>query len=175
MKQIKDNITLRVTKQNVPVFNQIIKIAEEKNEQFTSTMLNFLKLGLKFYQDGYRIVDDELVKLPSKKRSLYSIDNEVAESLYSSLAGLLADMDRCENEQQHPDKVKLEYYKLIRNALWEEKRQFNTFSDEEISENTDVLAPILKNMVMADNYEARLRILEQNRTYFNTLIKKAMI
>jgi hypothetical protein len=173
MKQVNENITLRVTKKSISVINQIDKIAQAKAENFGATMLDCLKIGLKFYEDGYRVVEDELVKLPSKTRSVYSIDNEVAESLYSSLAGLLADMGRCGKEKSSPDKHKLDYYELIRGALWNEKRKFYTFSDEEISSKAAALAPILKSMVIADDYETRSNIVADNHKYFDELIKRA--
>ena len=169
---MKESVTLRITKNSEPVFNQVSKVAKIKSENFTATLLELVKIGLKYYEKGYRLVEDEVIQLPNKKRTIYSTYNEVVESTYSSLAGSIADIQRFEESKKNPDQKQIKYYTLIGKSLWQEKRFFNTFSDKEIREKAEVLGPILKSIRLVDDYKVKEQIIRDNKAYFDELIKK---
>ena len=65
--QSKTNITLRITKKSEPIFNQVSALAKVIHHgQFAPTLLYLLEIGLKAYDRGYRILDNELILKPQK-------------------------------------------------------------------------------------------------------------
>ncbi len=173
----RENITLRVTKRSEPIFNQVQKINQQRpNGQFASTLLDIIELGIKSYEFGNRIVDNEIVTKPSVyetgARTVYSVFNEVVESMYSSLAGSIADLSRYEESKANPDLEKVNFYELIGQALWREKRNFNELTDAEIVIIASQLSPILKAIHTAPNKIEVEKIVQDNLQFFDLLIKK---
>lgn len=172
--KMRQNITLRLTKRSEPIFKKVERIVNSRpTRQFAPTLLDIIELGIKSYYSGNRILDNEIVKpsvYKTGERTVHSIFNEVAETLYSSLAGSIADLGRYENSKKYPSQEKLAYYSLIRQALWQEKRFLNKFTDQEIKHNTDILSPILK--AFNGDKEHEEKIIEANRSYFDNLIEK---
>lgn len=108
-----------------------------------------------------------------KDRTVYSVFNEVAETLYSSLAGAIVDLGRYEESKPAPNQGTLKYYDQICKALWAEKFDFWKFSDAEIKATAEKLSPILK-AIKGDKVQDQL-VIENNRAYFDYLIKKAAV
>lgn len=108
-----------------------------------------------------------------KDRTVYSVFNEVTETLYSSLAGAIVDLGRYEESKPQPNQDTLNYYQQIRKALWSEKFDFYKFSDAEIKSTADKLSPILK-AIKGDKQQDQL-VIEKNRDYFDYLIKKSAV
>lgn len=108
-----------------------------------------------------------------KDRTIYSVFNEVVETLYSSLAGAIVDLGRYEESKSAPNQDTLKYYNQICKALWSEKYDFYKFSDAEIKSTADKLSPILK-AIKGDKPQDQL-VIEKNKNYFDYLIKKTAV
>jgi hypothetical protein len=167
------NITLRMTKRSIPLISKIKSIA--KNREFAPTLLDIIELGLKSYESGNRIIENTVVKMPSVyetgERTVYSIDNEVAETLYSSLSGAIINLEYQEEDQPSPDQNKLSYYLYIRKALNKEKSNFCSLTDAEIKQAASKLSTILKSFTGERIHDHQ--IIEQNQNFFDQLIQSS--
>lgn len=174
---MSSTINLRMTKRSQPIFNKVQELVKKSSaKQFSAIVLDLLELGLDSYNSGKRILDGEVVeKLQSNdnigERTIYSVFNEVAESLYSSLAGNIANLTYFEEKKQRPNKDRLEYYQLIRQALWAEKFNFSTFSDREIKNRSSEISPILKSFSGDALKDAT--VVKKNQDFFDKLIARA--
>ena len=114
-----------------------------------------------------------MVKMPSVyetgDRTVYSIDNEVAETLYSSLSGAIVNLEYQEEDQTSPNKDKLNYYLSIRKALGQQKSNFCNLTDVEIRETANKLSTILKSLTGDRFHDSQ--IIEQNHKIFDCMIR----
>lgn len=167
---MRTNITVRMTKRSAPLIEKIEYIA--RSREFAPTLLDIIELGLKSYESGNRIVESTVVKMPSVyetgERTVYSVDNEVAESLYSSLSGAIVNLEYQEEEQEKPNSNKLGYYLRIRKALSKQKGNFCNLTDDEIKENATIFSLILKSFNGERIHDHK--IIEQNNKFFEHII-----
>lgn len=105
-----------------------------------------------------------------QERTVYSVFNEVAKSLYPALAGAITDVKRFLMTNGNPDPELISYYSKINQALLNEKRFFYRLTDVEIKRAADTLSPIVKKMGV-DKDRDQL-IIEQNRPYFDNIISR---
>lgn len=105
-----------------------------------------------------------------QERTVYSVFNEVAKSLYPALAGAITDVKRFMMTNGNPDADLISYYSKINQALLNEKRYFYQLSDAEIKRTADTLSAIVKKMGF-DKDRDQL-IIEQHRPYFDNIISR---
>lgn len=174
---MNENVTIRITRRSKPLFDKVKTLADTQpvgRNMFAPMLLDIIELGLQSYESGNRVLGNEVLPLKSVfetgERSRYSVFNEVVESLYSSLAGAIANLGYYEKSKQNPDPRILNYYRLIGKALWAEKSNFPNLTDEEIKEVANELSPIKKQLF--GDKDAQQLVIENNRAYFDMLISK---
>lgn len=172
---MNERVVVRVTKRSKPLFVQIEEIAQSRQagqNEFTSTLLDILELGLLTYESGHRVMDNEIIQKSSisklSQRSTYSVFNEVAETLYSGLAGAIANLSYYEEDKPKPNLDLLKFYDLIGKALWCQKNKFNKFTDEQIKKTVSILSPIKKSLF--GNLDEQQQVIDNNKLFFDSLI-----
>lgn len=99
-----------------------------------------------------------------------TIQNEVAKTLYTTLAGIVSSLEYDEEKTDSPDLDKLDFYYKIRKALAVEKRKFPDFSDREIQIKTAPLSRLIKQMGNSPK-SIRHEILQENLDYITNLLE----
>ena len=174
---MRENITLRRTKRSIPLLAKVEQISKSQTngkDKFAPTLFDILELGLKSYEAGNRVLDNEVIKkadvFSTGERSRYSVFNEVTESLYSGLAGAIANLSYYEESKLSPNQSLIHYYKLIRQALWVEKSNFSNLTDKEIEQVTNQLSPIKKSLF--GDKGTQQAVIEKNKQLFDDMINK---
>lgn len=107
----------------------------------------------------------------SGERTVYSVFNEVVETNYSRLAGIITDLIRYEESKKVLDKDLMHYYDSICSALWLEKSYYNQFTDKEIVNISNLMSPLIKELTPYDEPEQQ-KIIENNKDYFESLLSR---
>lgn len=168
-KSLNPKITIRRSNKFEPLFKRIEEIvAERPGSKLSSTILEMAALGLKYYDEGSRMIDEKLFNINEGK--IMNERREVGRSVFTSLAGSLVDIGRYEESKPIPDKTKIEFYQLVRKALYAKHAKFRLFTDEDVEDVFKTLSPILKAIRLAPNKQAREVIVETNRATLMGLI-----
>lgn len=169
----KAQINIRVNPKNQAVLNQVEQIASNRagSHQFTPTLIELLQIGINKYNDGYRLVDDKVIKVDENNIAT-SIKREVGRSIFTKLAGLLVDMQRYEESKKVPDLERHNFYQLAAKALFSQHARFSLFTNNEVENVFITLSPILKACHQSDSKEKKEEIIESNKDVFYSLIKK---
>lgn len=100
-----------------------------------------------------------------------TIENEVCESLFPSLSGIIANLGYKEKALPNPDPVKLEYYSKVGVAIWRVKDHWGKFTDKDIQEISTPVSRLIKAFTATSDYLEAQKILEENRAYFDEMIR----
>lgn len=103
------------------------------------------------------------------------IDKEVYHSVYTSLSGVICDVESYEENKPTPNQDVLNHYLLVGKALHREHRFFSNKSDLEIENQMSLLCPILKELRQSNNKELDEQILQKHHSVFLDLIKKTKV
>jgi hypothetical protein len=173
-KNIKEKIYIRRSVKFDPIIRQIEKIASERSGgQLTSTLLEMAALGVKVYESGLRLVDNELIQINNENTiTMMNVDREVGRSIFPSFVGAIADMKRFEKNKLNPDPEKINFYQLVAKALASQYANFSKFSDADVDQVFNEIAPILKACNLAKTDNAREQIINLNKQIFLNLIDK---
>lgn len=107
----------------------------------------------------------------SGERSPYSVFNEVVETSYSRLAGIITDIIRYEEAKNIPDTSLINYYNDICSSLWLEKSYYSKFTDVEIVKVSNIMSPLIKSLVLESESEQQ-KIISDHKEYFDNLINR---
>lgn len=172
------NLSFRLTKKSKPVFNKVKEISELKYKGiFSQALVDILLLGIQSYNSGKRAVAGEVMQLSADAaledmQSSGHIFNEVAETIYMNLIGIIADTFRFLKQDNRDTKLQ-SYLLKLQKALWKEKTAFNTLSNKEIFQAVSTYSPIIKQF-SSDN-EHNLKIIIENKDIFNRIVMKYSI
>ena len=172
---MKDAINIRISQKNAPILSRVSEIASSRAgaQQFTPTLIEMLAIGLKAYDSGFRLVDEQLInKEEFSKRTLMSVENESAEFSYTLLSGQISHIETNESKKPNADPEKIKFYENCGLALWREKRYFYKLSDLEIKESMKIFSPIIKQLGKTKDWDEKERIMYSNKEIFDNLIKK---
>jgi len=97
-----------------------------------------------------------------------TIENEVNQSLFASLVGLIVNQEYKEKKQPIPDQDKLEFYNNIGIALWEAKSRWHRYTDEDIKIISEPVSKLIKSF--NGDYTHDDVLIRDNREYFTKLI-----
>lgn len=100
-----------------------------------------------------------------------TIENEVRESLFPSLSGIIANLSYKEKELANPDQTKLDYYSKAGVAIWRVKNHWGQFTDEDIKNISAPVSRLIKAFSATNDYVEEQKIFEDNRAYFDEMIK----
>lgn len=100
-----------------------------------------------------------------------TIENEVCESLFPSLSGIMANLGYKEKALPNPDPAKLEYYSKAGVAIWRVKDHWGKFTDKDIQEISAPVSRLIKAFTATSDYLEAQKILEENRAYFDEMIR----
>ena len=171
-KSTKEKIYIRRSAKFEPVIQRIELFASKRpGGQLTSTLLEMAALGIKSYEAGFRLVDDNLLKVEDGA-TMMNVRKEVGRSVFSSFAGAMIDLKKFEKNKSIVDQEKVNFYTLTTMALASEYANFSDFTEDKVDNTFEDIAPILKKCVLADNNEERESIIEQNKHIFLHLIDK---
>src|SRR5579863_5690315 len=160
----KTSINIRVNPKNASVLQKVEQIASKRSgsHQFTPTLMELLEIGLNQYNDGYRLVENNVIKI-NNTDIISSVRREVARSVFTSLAGSLVDIGRNELAKANPDKSKIAFYQLARKALYAQHSKFRYLSDADVEGIFKILSPILKSVRLASSAQERENIIDSNK------------
>jgi pantoate kinase len=99
-----------------------------------------------------------------------TIRNEVYQSVFASLSGMMANLQYEEEALSSPDQNILDFYSKIGRAAFVVKDQWYKFTDEEIIEVSKPICNIVK--AFTNDYEQDLKIMQDNHDFFISFIKK---
>ena len=170
---MKERINIRVSQKNYAIMQRINEMANTKDgaQQFTSTLVEILSLGLKAYDNGLREIDNQLINLKEKTPLTLSIEREVARSIFSDLCAAIAELAEYEESRATPNPEKINLYKLTRKALVNQKIHFPEFTTADVDDVFKTLAPILKQFNLSDSIADCENIFEINKQVFLDLVK----
>lgn len=154
-----------------PVIDRVKQIAPQFHNELTATIMELLKLGIKSYDSGLRIVEDKIINV-NEHTSTMNVRREVGRSVFTSLAGSLVDIGRKEAAKPNPDKSKIAFYQLARKALYSQHAKFRHLTDADVEDVFSTLSPILKCVRLAGSDQEREHIIDDNRTILVDLIDK---
>ena len=100
-----------------------------------------------------------------------TIENEVCESLFPSLSGIMANLGYKEKALPNPDPAKPEYYSKAGVAIWRVKDHWGKFTDKDIQEISAPVSRLIKAFTATSDYLEAQKILEENRAYFDEMIR----
>lgn len=100
-----------------------------------------------------------------------TIENEVKESLFADLAGIIANLEYKEEAMLNPDIDKLDYYKKARISIWQVKNHWGKFTDEDIQLISKPVSSLIKAFSATSDYIEEQKIFEANRSFFDEIIK----
>lgn len=162
---------IRYSQKHKHVLDKLEETATNRGIGLTDTIIEFLNLAFKAYDRGFRIVDNDIIKI-TPDNTIMNIDKEVGRSIFSSFAGAIHDLKRFENMKSIKNQDKIEFYSLATKALASEYANFSKFTDDEVNNTLNKIAPILKSCVLAKNNEEKEIIMEDNKQLFLALIEK---
>jgi hypothetical protein len=102
-----------------------------------------------------------------------TIENEVRQSLFADLSGIMANLGYKEKEQSAPDQDKLDFYSKVARALWEVKDKWGQFTDDEIKVVSAPVSRLIKSFT--GDYEQDKQIMADNHDYFVELIDANLV
>lgn len=102
-----------------------------------------------------------------------TIENEVRQSLFADLSGIMANLGYKEKEQPAPDQDKLDFYSKVARALWEVKDKWGQFTDDEIKVVSAPVSRLIKSFT--GDYEQDKQIMADNHDYFVELIDANLV
>ena len=102
-----------------------------------------------------------------------TIENEVRQSLFADLSGIMANLGYKEKEQPAPDQDKLDFYSKVASALWEVKDRWGQFTDDEIKVVSAPVSRLIKSFT--GDYEQDKQIMADNHDYFVELIDDNLV
>lgn len=121
------------------------------------------------------ITGEELKNRPSVyesgERSSYSVFNEVVETSYSRLVGILTDLIRYEESKNVPNANLINYYNEICSALWLEKSYYGKFTDSEIINISKIISPLIKSLILVSEDRQQI-IIREHKGYFEHLLQR---
>ena len=164
-------IYLRESTKYKPVIERVRQIAPQFHNELTATIMELLKLGIKSYDSGLRVVEDKVINV-NEHTSTMNVRREVGRSVFTSLAGSLVDIGRKEEAKPNPDKSKLDFYQLARKALYAQHAKFRHLTDADVEEVFLTLSPILKGLRLTDSNQESERIINDNKSVLDNLINK---
>lgn len=99
-----------------------------------------------------------------------NVEREVARSIFTGLAGSLIDIGRYEKSKLNPNPEKIKFYDLAAKALFFEHDRFRHFTNLDVQNVFEVIAPILKSLRLTPSEPERKQIVEDNRLILQKLI-----
>ena len=102
-----------------------------------------------------------------------TIENEVRQSLFADLSGIMANLGYKEKGQPEPDQDKLDFYSKVARALWEVKDRWGQFTDDEIKVVSAPVSKLIKSFT--GDYEQDKQIMADNHDYFIELINVNLV
>lgn len=102
-----------------------------------------------------------------------TIENEVRQSLFADLSGIMANLGYKEKELPAPDQNIIDFYSKIARALWEVKDKWGQFTDDEIKIISAPVSRLIK--AFTGDYEKDKQIMADNHNYFVELINANLV
>lgn len=99
-----------------------------------------------------------------------NVEREVARSIFTGLAGSLIDIGRYEKSKLNPNPEKIKFYDLAAKALFFEHDRFRHFTNLDVQNVFDSIAPILKSLRLTPSEPEREQIADDNRLILQKLI-----
>ena len=99
-----------------------------------------------------------------------TIENEVKESLFADLAGIIINLKYKEKALSNPDLSKLDYYTKSSMAIWQVKNHWGQFTDEDIQKISAPVSRLIKAFSATSDYTEEQKIFEVNRLFFDEII-----
>ncbi len=102
-----------------------------------------------------------------------TIENEVRQSLFADLSGIMANLGYKEKELPVPDQNKIDFYSKVARALWQVKDNWGQFTDDEIKVVSAPISRLIKSFT--GDYEQDKQIMADNHDYFIELINANLV
>lgn len=172
----KTLVNIRVNQRNAPVLQRVEQIANNRpgNHQFTPTLIELLEIGLKTYEDGFRLVDNKVINI-NEITTTMSVRREVGRSIFPDLAGVLIDLKRYEKSKSNPDQKTIDFYQLVAKALFSQHAKFRHLTDSDVENVFRTISPILKKCNLATTKAEEENIINLNRQVLQDLINKTQV
>ncbi|MCC2625449.1 MAG: hypothetical protein K0R14_1322 [Burkholderiales bacterium] len=172
----KTLVNIRVNQRNAPVLQRVEQIANSRpgSHQFTPTLIELLEIGLKSYEDGFRLVDEKVINI-NQITTVMSVRREVGRSIFPKLVGILVDLKRYEKSKKDPNPKTIDFYQLAAKALFAQHAKFRHLTDNDVENVFKTIAPILKKCNLATDKAKEERIIKSHKQVLQDMINKTKV
>jgi hypothetical protein len=172
----KTLVNIRVNQRNAPVLHRVEQIANSRpgSHQFTPTLIELLEIGLKSYEDGFRLVDEKVININQITIAM-SVRREVGRSIFPDLASVLVNLKRYEKSKKKPNMKTIDFYQLAAKALFAQHARFRHLTDNEVENVFKTIAPILKGCNLATDKAEEEKVINSHRQVLQDLINKTKV